>query len=380
MVEELKLKKMSTIQDFYITLPSNVKSNDDTNILSQYRTKLKKRYEFPQNEDWRVGLAEILYTQTWYNVREKSKIRFLTEDGNIIEDNAFNIAYDGYREETSPNYIQPGYYRKIEDLINVINIKLKFTQISNASSNSDSPKLSFDGISNKVTIECGNYYDLGPGLSERKSYIPIFETDIEKMLGIYDEEKVKLYTDEKEKTPRLIVGESLIFEVQEGPTGLPNQIEKVDESENRQKVVGAEVSGKSGTSTTPNKEDVIVNKGSFFNSKKEKTKLSFAGKFYHTAQKPVEINAGFNSMYIYSDIVQQSSVGDAYAQLLRNIPVEGSKKWGETIHLPFPEPHLTPVQSRSFDIINIDIRDDTGRTIPFESGRVVVKLIFKKYA
>ena len=349
-----KLKKMSTEREFYITLPSNVKSNDDTNILSEYKTQLTKRYELPQNEDWRVGLAEILYTQTWYNVRKKSKIKFLTEDGAIVEDNIFNISYTGYREENSPYYIQPGYYRDIESLIFAINQNLALSTITNSTSNEDVlPKLSFNHISNKVTIECGSFWDFGVDISSKKSYIPIFEPDIEKMLGLFDEEKVKLFDEEDQRKPKSIVGESLIF---------GNVVVAIE----------GEINGKK-------KETESSKKISLVNSKKEKIKLSFSGKEYHTAHKPAEINAGFNSMYIYTDIVQHSSVGDAYAQLLRNIPVKENVKWGEAVHVPFDKPHLIPVQSRNFDTIQIDISDDAGRIIPFESGRVLIKLLFKKY-
>ena len=52
----------------------------------------------------------------------------------------------------------------------------------------------------------------------------------------------------------------------------------------------------------------------------------------------------------------------------------------ETTHIQtssFESLHYIPVTRRDFDTIEIDIRDDTGRKLPFQFGHVVVKLHFR---
>jgi hypothetical protein len=49
-------------EDFYITLPSNVKSYFPENTVGNYKTKLSQKLVIPHDQKWKVGLAEISYT------------------------------------------------------------------------------------------------------------------------------------------------------------------------------------------------------------------------------------------------------------------------------------------------------------------------------
>jgi hypothetical protein len=63
----LKPIKMS---QFYLTLPSNasMKYYPD-NTMAKYTTTLSNRIEL--DGDWEVGLAEIIYPCSWYNVKQQ---------------------------------------------------------------------------------------------------------------------------------------------------------------------------------------------------------------------------------------------------------------------------------------------------------------------
>ena len=94
------------------------------------------------------------------------------------------------------------------------------------------------------------------------------------------------------------------------------------------------------------------------------------------APNPVNVNLGFNILYIYTDCVEQLIVGDVQAQLLQNVCVNNFDS------LPiqttsFESPHYIPLARRDFDTIEIKIRDETGRKVPFQFGQVVVKLHFR---
>ncbi len=66
--------------------------------------------------------------------------------------------------------------------------------------------------------------------------------------------------------------------------------------------------------------------------------------------------------------------GDTNAQLLKTIPVQG--KFGDVIAKTFTNIQYVPIQTRSFENIEILLRNDTGDPVPFEHGKVVITLHF----
>ena len=93
---------------------------------------------------------------------------------------------------------------------------------------------------------------------------------------------------------------------------------------------------------------------------------------------PVEIKAGYHALFLYTDIVYPSLVGDSYAQLLRVLEVPRKYKQGEDISLIYEKPLYYPVMIKNFETIEISIKDDTNTLVPFTSGRVIIVLHFKK--
>ena len=76
--------------------------------------------------------------------------------------------------------------------------------------------------------------------------------------------------------------------------------------------------------------------------------------------------------HVYCDIIQSQYVGDALVPLLPIVPVEG--KDGERISKSFIRPQYVPVSRRQFETIEVNIKRDTGETVPFEFGRVLLAL------
>ena len=82
-------------------------------------------------------------------------------------------------------------------------------------------------------------------------------------------------------------------------------------------------------------------------------------------------------LYIYTDIIEPNLVGDCIAPLLRIIKVE--KQTTDTnISVSFTNPYYLPIMKREFDTIEINIRDDEGHLIPFVSGKLNVRLHFRR--
>jgi hypothetical protein len=89
-----------------------------------------------------------------------------------------------------------------------------------------------------------------------------------------------------------------------------------------------------------------------------------------------DVKKGLNSLYVYCPLVEPRMVGDVQVPLLRIVPVEG--RYGEIITRMFDPIQSCPRLQRRFQAVEIDIRDDTGSIVPFERGRVVVTLHFRK--
>ena len=89
----------------------------------------------------------------------------------------------------------------------------------------------------------------------------------------------------------------------------------------------------------------------------------------------VDLRRGFESLYVYSSIVEPRIGGDKIAVLLRIVPITGSH--GDLVTARFDHVQYIPVLSREFGCVETVIRDDTDRPVPFERGKVTVTLHFR---
>ena len=85
-----------------------------------------------------------------------------------------------------------------------------------------------------------------------------------------------------------------------------------------------------------------------------------------------------HSLYVYCNVCEPQIVGDAYVPLLRNVAIKGAH--GEYVTKTYSEPHYIPVNTDAVDMIEINIKDDTGYDVSFASGKVVCKLHFRNRA
>ena len=98
--------------------------------------------------------------------------------------------------------------------------------------------------------------------------------------------------------------------------------------------------------------------------------------FRQEANTAVNMDQGFDTIYVYTDVVESCIVGDSLVPLLRCLPVRGGH--GATGADRFTNVHYVPLLRKDFGTIEVDIRDDTGRRVPFEYDRVTVTLHFRR--
>ena len=80
--------------------------------------------------------------------------------------------------------------------------------------------------------------------------------------------------------------------------------------------------------------------------------------------------------YVYCDIVESTIVGDSKVPLLRTVNLDS--KADNIINHIYTSPVYRPIQKKHFDTIETYIYTDTGRPIPFETGKSVVTLHFRR--
>jgi hypothetical protein len=100
--------------------------------------------------------------------------------------------------------------------------------------------------------------------------------------------------------------------------------------------------------------------------------------FTHISDKPIRnIINSIDALYIYSDIVEYQIVGDINAPLLQ-VVASTETKTNPYVDKIYDSPHYVPVSRTNIESIEIDIRSDLGKPIYFQSGRVMVKLHFRR--
>ena len=250
---------MASDATFYLTLPSNSSMRYfPDNTLAQYKTKL------PQDIDltgrWEVGLSEIQFPHTYYNIQSEEAWMKVKVRGDDVE---------------AHKILAPGFYSSSKELVKSVH-----NMADPGRGDKDKRiRLGMNDVTNKMHLRV------------KKGCTIRFSPKLAEMLGL----EGGTYTD------------------------------------------------------TP-------------------------GIYY--APKMIDVHQGFYSLYVYCDLVESVVVGDVLAPLLRIVPMKG--KPSETIVRAFDNIQFKPLQRNHFNLVEIDIRDDTGKVVLFNRGKVVITLAFRR--
>ena len=284
---------MSYENNYYMTLPSNVKSNVRKNKTSHFLTELPKAIEI-ERENWEAALVEIDYPHSWYNVKPR-ECRFSIFKASTSD-----------RDQVIKQVIvlTPGYYNSAQEIIR---------DILEKKNNLFSSHVLFDSISRKVRIYIAN----GEGIHLTRP--------LANLLGFL--RPVREFHEN-------------YFEI----TKYRNiEFTEVDDN------------------NVPFANESLETENDF-------TKI--------IADRAFDIYNGLNSIYVYTNIIEDCIVGNASVPLLRNVLVSGS--YGDIVQQTFIQPHYLRISQNRIKDIEIILRDDKGDLIPFEHGKVIVKLHFRR--
>ena len=259
-----------------VVLPSNASLQYfPHNTLTNYTAQLAQEIKLPPGE-WEVGLSEISFNKSWYNVM-----------GGFVY-----LSTPGEQEDILA-VIQSGYYSDMNELTQEINNQLKQESQARGSSLGDKVSFQFNNRSRRVSVRKSLHHQIkinvnGP-LRSQLGFSDAFHNRI-------------LYTsDIDQKYPQ---------EVNKEFTG--------DENANI---------------------DTISN------------------------------------IYVYSDVVQNSHIGDVQSRLLRIVPVN-KEHWAVNSRI-YQKIQYLPVSQKNIRNISIYLRTDTGEKVPFTAGKTVVTLQFR---
>lgn len=93
------------------------------------------------------------------------------------------------------------------------------------------------------------------------------------------------------------------------------------------------------------------------------------------APHQADINGGFYSLYIYTDIIEYQSVGDAHVPLLRCVHIDGENN--KILSVRYDKAHYVPVNKTTITDITIEVKDDQNQKVRFTYGKVSAKLHFR---
>ena len=95
------------------------------------------------------------------------------------------------------------------------------------------------------------------------------------------------------------------------------------------------------------------------------------------AENKPDISIAMYNMYVYCDIVDNTQVGDTLVPLLRTVPIDKQNKDKYVVKSFNPIRYL-PLSTAYIPSIHMVLANDTGELVPFQYGKTVVTLHFKK--
>ena len=83
-----------------------------------------------------------------------------------------------------------------------------------------------------------------------------------------------------------------------------------------------------------------------------------------------------STMFVYSDIVELSLIGDTQAASLGFLPIQS--KFGDQAYWSFNPPYYVRLREKHITTITIQLCDDTGKEFPIANGKVLCRLNFRR--
>ena len=399
---------------FYIFLPSN---SDKENKIGNFKVKLPETIRL--NGEWEMSMREFNYTRSWYNIGNADDahiniINFPTAPSQIDLTiplnnydtpqqlmNAITFTISQYFLKTYPN---------IDQRIKRASNKTKKNKVSAKVNSSKTPKsisAATTNLNSATTVIHNNNTKTRNTTSAKISNSnssEIKQNTAKASNSTSKKAKQSTRTTELTADERVSISakSATSKKSKNNKTKAPNTTNNVESTSDRQisqnKTHISKFKAKKikkpnfnlhfesifGKSVFKNYEDLFY----LVTSDKigymlgfEHGRLNYMSEYldgseYTVAPYPPDMNAGMYALMVHCDLVAPQLVGNTYANLLRMVPVVG--RFNETITNIYDDEQYVPVMQKTFDSIEININDDTGKLVNFLYGRTFVTLHFRK--
>lgn len=134
------------MDNFYITLTSNVENEFFENTVANFKTKLATPIKLDGN--WQVGLASISYTKSWKPKINKADFHVVYYKHMYWIGHPENVIDDSF-------VLKLNEFSKVEDIVDEINLLL--TKKENDFTLFPLPRLKFNALTNRVEMNLTSY-------------------------------------------------------------------------------------------------------------------------------------------------------------------------------------------------------------------------------
>lgn len=329
-------------EDFYVTLSSAVEVAYKDNKAGDFVTPFPFPIKLPDSDEWYVSLSSISYPCTWQNLSGESRDYFYSLKDNEIEI-TFGYMEGGMTEETRKNLpfsqfkmkytLPPGNYTDVEKLIQAVN---------------NAWELLFKVDDNDI-IKCNPWIN---NLSDYQKEIVLYE--ISRQLGLNELRKEDL------KTTHLAF---LSYDKESEKVTLKHAYPLLDIcfSPRLASLLGFGIIGERSLSLREPHEG------------EDKVKI----KEQHIAKYSPDLTGQEAFFLVYTDIIQSQIVANTLAQVLSVVQADRPSNV-PYVQKNFIKEEFVKVKTTAFDRIAIQIRSLSGPIVNFRTGKVVLRLHFKK--
>jgi hypothetical protein len=322
----------------HLILPSNT-ADFTANSTNSFRVKLP--YVFSYDGSWELALTEITYPVSWNTVK--------------VGEGRVQLSYK-HNNLTIPIHVkvQPGFYNTIHELLRALAYALKATD---------------EKLPNKLFMADFAIFKLA---KLKKNDNKAFH-DWEKLGHNYEDifKKPELVPDSKGSIEGL---EKLLNNMTRSDRArrksnqnlMTNALKFVYNSDIKRVMVTLDEKTIKRIKFDPALQFMLG-----FGKERELKGKSLVADYNS------DISAGLTNFFIYCNLVEPQCIGNSLKHLLRTVPLTESVL-GNVVHKEFISPHYVGLLCKTFDTVEVEIRDDHGELIDFQFGKVILKLHFRK--
>ncbi len=321
----------------HLILPSNT-GDFSTNTTNSFRVKLP--YSFTFDGVWEVALTEVTYPISWNTLKKREgKIQVVYKHNGLSVPISVNIL--------------SGYYNDIHEILKAIDYALKSEDehIANKLFMADLAIFKFVKLKRNNPKKFNDWTDLGYSYADifgRPELVPDPGGSEE---GLEKFRKKVTASDKARRKSDIKLTDALSIEFN---TDIKRV--KITMDTNSIKVIRLDSALQF-----------------MLGFRKERTLNTNS----LLADYNSDISAGLTNFFIYCNLVEPQCIGNTVKQLLRTVPLTETTL-GRVVHKEFVSPHYIGLLSKSFDTVEVEIRDDHGDLIDFQFGKVILKLHFRQ--